>query len=132
MYMKYSYSTFRLYQSLLMGLLWSGLGVFHFMDKNSNVFLPYLFAFVGAFYLFQYYYFYSNKYLEVTDEKIVIYSLPKKEIELSQLSRIAYSAGVYSFQTGENTFRIAEQNIHKDQRADFRRYFESLRAKKKR
>ena len=83
--MKFSYSNKRLYINLVLGILWTIIGTSYFFDKENMRWNHYLFIVLGMLYLTMFGYEYSKKYFEISNDKIKLFTIPNKEINLSEI-----------------------------------------------
>lgn len=127
--MKYSFTTKKLALNLILGCIWTFLGISKLLTAPELKLLDSLFLFLGIFYLSYFLYEYVKKYFEVTSEKITVFSIPAKEVNLSELVEAKYYADDYTFKTAGKTLKIIKSQIKKSQRDEFDHFFNRLKDK---
>ena len=129
--MKFSYSNKRLYINLVLGILWTIIGTSYFFDKENMRWNHYLFIVLGMLYLTMFGYEYSKKYLEISNDKIKLFTIPNKEINLSEIKEVKYYADDYTFKTPKKSLKIVKSQINKKQLPEFENFFNDLQNKLK-
>lgn len=124
--MKYSYTNKRLYLNFILGLLWTIIGTSYFFDKENMKWNHYLFIVFGVLYLVMFAYEYSNKYFEIQNGKIRLFSIPKKEITINEIKEVKYYADDYTFKTENKKLKIVKSQINKKQLPEFENFFKNL------
>ncbi|WP_313032262.1 hypothetical protein [Soonwooa sp.] len=129
--MKFSYSNKRLYINLVLGILWTIIGTSYFFDKENMRWNHYLFIVLGMLYLTMFGYEYSKKYFEISNDKIKLFTIPNKEINLSEIKEVKYYADDYTFKTPKKSLKIVKSQINKKQLPEFENFFNDLQNKLK-
>ena len=129
--MKFSYSNKRLYINLVLGILWTIIGTSYFFDKENMRWNHYLFIVLGMLYLTMFGYEYSKKYFEISNDKIKLFTIPNKEINLSEIKEVKYYADNYTFKTPKKSLKIVKSQINKKQLPEFENFFNDLQNKLK-
>ena len=129
--MKFSYSNKRLYINLVLGILWTIIGTSYFFDKENIRWNHYLFIVLGMLYLTMFGYEYSKKYFEISNDKIKLFTIPNKEINLSEIKEVKYYADDYTFKTPKKSLKIVKSQINKKQLPEFENFFNDLQNKLK-
>ena len=124
--MKFSYSNKRLYINLVLGILWTIIGTSYFFDKENMRWNHYLFIVLGMLYLTMFGYEYSKKYFEISNDKIKLFTIPNKEINLSEIKEVKYYADDYTFKTPKKSLKIVKSQINKKQLPEFENFFNNL------
>ena len=125
--MKFSYSNKRLYINLVLGILWTIIGTSYFFDKENIRWNHYLFIVLGMLYLTMFGYEYSKKYFEISNDKIKLFTIPNKEINLSEIKEVKYYADDYTFKTPKKSLKIVKSQINKKQLPEFENFFNNLK-----
>ena len=100
------------------------------MDYNSNYLLAYdnikwyfyPTLILGIIYLGIYVYEFQLNYIEISENKIIINSLPRKELNLNEIIDIKYFAGDYILSTPNNSIKIIKSQISKEYISEFEEY----------
>ena len=129
--MKFSYSNKSLYINLVLGILWTIIGTSYFFDKENMRWNHYLFIVLGMLYLTMFGYEYSKKYFEISNDKIKLFTIPNKEINLSEIKEVKYYADDYTFKTPKKSLKIVKSQINKKQLPEFENFFNDLQNKLK-
>ena len=79
----------------------------------------YLSIVIGLLYLVMFTYEYFNKYFEINNGKIKLFSIPAEEILVSEIYDVKYYAGDYIFKTADKTIKIVKSQINKKQLSEF-------------
>jgi hypothetical protein len=106
--MKIRFKKKRLYINLILGLVWTGLGVFSLVEDESLRWTDYGYLIVGILYLGHYLYDLNNQYLTIENGSIrknVLYGFGKK-INVNEINRIEKYAGDYIIRTLEKELKI--------------------------
>lgn len=69
---------------------------------------------------------YVQKYVEVTKDKIIVNSIPRKEIIISEINEVRYFADDYTFTTANKTLKITKLLINKKQITQFENFYNTL------
>ncbi|MHA3047374.1 EbsA family protein [Riemerella anatipestifer] len=117
--MKYSYSNKRLYFNLCLGILWTFIGLSYLLDKENVRWSRYISVILGVMYLIIFAYEYFNKYFEISNGKIKVFSVPSKEITISEIKEVKYDANHCVFYTSDRKLKIVKSQINKKQLRDF-------------
>ncbi|MEY8759848.1 hypothetical protein [Chryseobacterium tongliaoense] len=125
--MKIAYPHKRPFINLILGVLWIAIGISYFLEiSNTSQWGPSLTIVVGIFYILYFAYEYFSKYLEVTDDKIKVNSIPKKEIRISDLTEVSHFSGDFIFWTSDKILVIAQSQINKNDLPKFESFFNNL------
>jgi hypothetical protein len=129
--MKIAYTNKRLLINFLLGIVWTGIGLnYYFEDGNHSVWRAYLPIALGVIYLLMSSYEYFRKYIEITNEKIIVHSvIRRKEIEINKLTQAGYYAGYYTFKTSDKVLKIAKSQISPKDLPKFDSFFNELHSK---
>ena len=106
--MKIRFKKNRLYINLILGLVWTGLGVFSLLEDESLRWTDYGYLVAGILYLGHYLYDLNNQYLTIENGSIrknVLYGFGKK-INVNEINRIEKYAGDYIIRTLEKELKI--------------------------
>ncbi|ROI10334.1 hypothetical protein EGI11_00015 [Chryseobacterium sp. H3056] len=124
--MQFSYSNKRLYINLILGILWIGIGLSYFFENEKIRWNAYATLILGIVYITMFLYEYTQKYFEITKEKIIIKSIPNKEISLNQITEVKYYADDFTFRSPKKTLKIVKSQINKKQLTAFENFFNNL------
>lgn len=124
--MKFSYSRTRLYLNLILGILWTFIGSTYFFDEEKMRWNHYMFIALGLLYLSIFTYEYFNRYFEINNGKIKLFSIPSEEILVSEINEVKYYAGDYTFKTPFKTIKIVKSQIDKNQLSQFEDFFNNI------
>lgn len=127
--MKYAFTNQKMIINFILACVWTGLGISRVTDKEETGYFKYVALILGIFYTVYFLYEFIRKYFEVTADKITIFSLPEKEINLKDLVSVNYYAEDYTFKTTDKTLKIVKSQIKKSQRDEFDQFFNSLKEK---
>ncbi|WP_154662291.1 hypothetical protein ACF3NR_09700 [Vaginella massiliensis] len=86
-----------------------------------------LFSILGIAYLLIFAYEYQQKYFEFTDDKIKLYTIPKKEIKINEITEAKYFAEDYVFKTPNQSLTIVKSQLNKKQLPEFESFFNGLK-----
>ena len=106
--MKIRFKKKRLYINLILGLVWTGLGVFSLLEDESLRWTDYVNLVLGILYLAHYVYDLYNQYLTIENGSIrknILYGVRKK-INLNEIYRIEKYAGDYILRTLTKELKI--------------------------
>ena len=124
--MKFSYSKKRLYFNLILGILWTGIGTSYFFENEKIRWNVNLTLIRGIVYIAKFLYEYTQKYVEITKDKIRINSIPSKEISLNDVKEVNYYANDYTIKTTNKTFKIVKSQINKAQLPEFENFLNNI------
>ena len=124
--MQFSYSNKRLYINLILGILWIGIGLSYFFENEKIRWNAYATLILGIVYITMFLYEYTQKYFEITKEKIIIKSIPNKEISLNEITEVKYYADDFTFRSPKKTLKIVKSQINKKQLTEFENFFNNL------
>lgn len=125
--MKYTFTNQKLIINLILACVWTVVGLSRVTDKEETGYFKYLALILGIFYSAYFLYEFIRKYFEVTADKMTIFSLPEKEINLKDLVSVNYYADEYTFKTTDKTLKIVKSQIKESQRDEFDQFFNSLK-----
>lgn len=128
---KFSYSNKRLYVNLSLGILWMIIGLSYFFTNEEIKWNVYATLILAIFYITMFLYEYIQKYFEVTKDKIIINSIPNKEININEITEVKYYANDYTFKTPNKYLKIVKSQINKKQLPEFENFFNNLQNKLK-
>jgi hypothetical protein len=119
--MKIRFKKKRLYINLILGLVWTGLGVFSLLEDESLSWTDYGYLVIGILYLGHYLYDLNNQYLTIENGSIrknVLYGFGKK-INVNEINRIEKYAGDYILRTLTKELKINTEFIEEKSLAEF-------------
>lgn len=126
-FMKFSYSNKRLFLNLILGIIWLGIGISYFFEKNAEIkYKPYFLIILGLLYILLFSYDFYKKYFEISKESIKINSIPTKEINLNELIEVKYYADDFIFRTPNKSIKIVKSQINQKQLPEFENFFNNL------
>lgn len=97
-----------LHRNLIIGIVWTGLGVFSVLVNDILRWSDYGYLLVGFLYIGHYLYDVTNQYLTIengTIRKNILYGFGKK-ISLDEINAIKKFAGEYTLKTERNKLKI--------------------------
>lgn len=128
--MKFGYRNSKLIINLATGFLWLFYAVGNlYWEPNESSWFHYLFLLAGLFYVIFTLYLLTQKYIEITDEKIIFNSFPKQEILIKDLSAAEFNAPNYAFRTLKKEIFITKSHIRKKDLIKFEEAFEKIQKK---
>lgn len=128
--LEFAFSNRRLYMNLILGILWLGIGISYFFEQDEKLkYKPYFVTILGILYIVLFLYDYTQKYFEITKDKIKINSIPSKEINLNEVIEVKYYADDYTFKTSNRSLKIVKSQINKKQLPEFENFFTELQSK---
>ena len=126
--MKIRFKKKRLYINLILGLVWTGLGVFSLLEDENLKWTDYGYLVVGTLYLGHYLYDLNNQYLTIENGSIrknVLYGFENK-INVNEINRIEKYAGDYILRTVEKELKINTELIEKKSLVEFNEILKKL------
>ena len=126
--MKIIFKKKRLYINLILGIIWSGFGVFNLLEDDNLRWSNYGFLTIGIFYIIHYLYDLINQYLTIengTIRKNVLYGFGKK-INLNEINRIENYAGDYILRTVRKEWKINTKFIEEKSLVEFNEILKKL------
>ena len=126
--MKIRFKKKRLYINLILGLVWTGLGVFSLLEDESLRWTDYGYLVAGIVYLGHYLYDINNQYLTIENGSIrknVLYGFGKK-INVNEINRIEKYAGDYIIRTLEKELKINTGLIEEKSLEEFNEILKKL------
>lgn len=126
--MKIIFKKKRLYINLILGIIWSGFGVFNLLEDDNLRWSNYGFLTIGIFYIIHYLYDLINQYLTIengTIRKNVLYGFGKK-INLNEINRIENYAGDYILRTVRKELNINTKFIEEKSLVEFNEILKKL------
>ena len=111
--MKIKFKKKRLYTNLLLGLIWSVLGVISLLGDDNLRWIDYGYLIIGTLYIGHYLYDLINQYLIIKNgslHKNILYGFTNK-INLNEIKLIKKNAGNYTLKTETNKFKINTELI---------------------
>jgi hypothetical protein len=126
--MKIRFKKKRLYINLILGLVWTGLGVFSLFEDENLRWTDYGYLVVGTLYLGHYLYDLNNQYLTIENGSIrknVLYGFGKK-INVNEINRIEKYAGDYILRTVEKELKINTELIEEKSLVEFNEILKKL------
>lgn len=124
--MKIAYSKKRLYTNLILGIVWIVLSIAYYMTIHQFRWNAYLTLAVGLAYIALYIIESRKNYFEIGDNTLKINTIPVKEIKLDEIKAVNYYAGDFIFITSDKKLKIVQNQINKDQLAEFQSFFNTL------
>jgi hypothetical protein len=103
----------RFYMNLILGLVWTGLGIFSLMEDDNLRWTDYGYFVAGILYIGHYIYDLSEQYLTIengTIRKNVLYGFRKK-INLNEIYSIKKFGGDYTLKTETKELKINTELI---------------------
>lgn len=126
--MKIRFKKKRLYINLILGLAWTGLGVFSLLEDESLRWTDYVNLVLGILYLAHYVYDLYNQYLTIENGSIrknILYGVRKK-INLNEIYRIEKYAGDYILRTLTKELKINTAFIEEKSLVEFNEILKKL------
>lgn len=126
--MKIRFKKKRLYINLILGLAWTGLGVFSLLEDESLRWTDYVNLVLGILYLAHYVYDLYNQYLTIENGSIrknILYGVRKK-INLNEINRIEKYAGDYILRTLTKELKINIAFIEEKSLVEFNEILKKL------
>jgi hypothetical protein len=126
--MKIRFKKKRLYINLILGLVWTGLGVFSLLEDESLSWTDYGYLVIGILYLGHYLYDLNNQYLKIENGSIrknILYGFGKK-INLNEINRIEKYAGDYILRTLTKELKINTELIEGKSLVEFNKILKKL------
>jgi hypothetical protein len=126
--MKIRFKKKRLYINLILGLVWTGLGVFSLLEDESLRWTDHGYLVVGILYLGHYLYDLNNQYLTIENGSIrknILYGFRKK-INLNEIYRIEKYAGDYILRTLTKELKINTELIEGKSLVEFNKILKKL------
>jgi hypothetical protein len=118
--MKIRFKKKRIYANLILGLVWTGLGVFGLFEDDNFRWSDFLYVVLGILYMGHYLYDFTNQYLTIengTIRKNVLYGFGKN-INLDDINFIKKFAGNYTLKTETTELKINTELIEKKSLAE--------------
>ena len=118
----------RLYINLLLGLIWTGLGIFNLLEDDNIKWIDYGYLVAGILYIGHYFYDLTNQYLIIengTIRKNVLYGFRKK-INLNEIKLIKKFAGDYTLKTETKELKINTELIEEKSLTELNTILEKL------
>jgi len=126
--MKIRFKKKRLYINLILGLVWTGLGVFSLLEDESLRWTDYGYLVAGILYIGHYLYDLNNQYLTIENGRIrknVLYGFGNK-INVNEINRIEKYAGDYIIRTLEKELKINTGLIEEKSLEEFNEILKKL------
>ena len=126
--MKIRFKKKRLYSNLILGIVWTILGIFNVTDNQSFRWLDYGYLVVGVLYIGHYLFDLSNQYLILengTIHKNKLYGFGKK-INLNEINLIKKFAGDYILKTPTQELTINTELIEEKSLVELNRLLTEL------
>ena len=126
--MKIRFKKKRLYINLILGLVWTGLGVFSLLEDESLRWTDYGYLLAGILYIGHYLYDLNNQYLTIENGSIrknVLYGFGNK-INVNEINRIEKYAGDYIIRTLEKELKINTGLIEEKSLEEFNEILKKL------
>jgi len=126
--MKIRFKKKRLYANLIIGIVWTGLGVFNVLEDDNLRWSDYGYLVIGLLYVGHYLYDLTNQYLTIesgTIRKNGLYGFGKK-INLNEINWIKKFAGDYTLKTETKELKINTELIDKNSLTDLNCILEKL------
>jgi len=113
--MKIRFKKKRLYANLVLGILWTAIGIFNVLEDDNLHFMDFAYSVIGILYLLHFIYDFNDQYLTIengTIRKNALYGYRKK-IDLSEICLIKNSGGDYIIKTEHQKLKINPELIEK-------------------
>ncbi|WP_136468279.1 hypothetical protein [Flagellimonas onchidii] len=110
--MKIRFKKKRLYSNLILGIIWTGLGLYNLLEEDNLRTFDYGYLAIGVLYLAHYIYDLTNQYLTIENGMIWKHAFGKK-IRLDEISWIKKFAGDYILKTESKELHI-DTNLIKE------------------
>jgi hypothetical protein len=126
--MKIRFKKKRLYINLILGLVWTGLGVFSLLEDESLRWTDYGHLVAGILYIGHYLYDLNNQYLTIENGSIrenLLYGFGNK-INVNEINRIEKYAGDYIIRTLEKELKINTGLIEEKSLEEFNEILKKL------
>lgn len=123
--MKIRYSKKRLYSNLILGILFSILGILRIAEETANYLIYFqlgLGIFMIAIFIFENYY----QYLRIENGVLTRYSFRRKSLKLAEVHKIRKFAGDYILHTSETKLKINSELVSNHQQAELESLLRSL------
>lgn len=124
--MKIAYKNKRLFTNLILGIVWTVIGTSNFFLETAFKWYPYVLLVLGVAYIFLFLSEYIRQYIIITDEKIQVNSLPKKEISIRDIKEVTYYADDYTLKTSDRTLKILRSQIAPNDLTKFESFVQQL------
>jgi len=126
--MKIRFKKKRLYLSAMLGIFWTGLGVFNVIEDENLRWMDYVYLIVGILYIGHYVFDFMNQYLTIesgTIRKNPLYGFGKK-INLNEINLIKKFAGDYTIKTETQKLKINTELIEENSLAELNEILRKL------
>ena len=126
--MKIKFKKKRLIANLILGIIWTALGIFNILGDDDLRWLDYGYLVIGILYIGHFLYDWTNQYLTIengTIQKNKLYGFRRK-ISLSEIIWIKKFAGDYTLKTDEKELKIHTELIDKDSLVELNKVLEEL------
>lgn len=119
----------RLLANLILGLVWSLLGIFNLMQSKNLYWLDYGYLVIGVLYIGNYLYDLKFQYLIIDESMIKMNALYgfRKKIYIKDIQSIKKFAGDYKIITADKEININTQLIAKDSLIKLNTFLEKLK-----
>jgi hypothetical protein len=126
--MKIRFKKKRLYMSALLGIVWTGLGIYNIIEDENLRWMDYVYLLVGILYIGHYLFDFKNQYLRIesgTIRKNRLYGYGKK-INLNEINSIKKFAGDYTLKTDTQKLKINTELIEEKSLAELNEILQNL------
>ena len=126
--MKIRFKKKRLYMSAILGIVWTGFGIYNILEDENLRWSDYIYLLVGILYIGHYLFDLINQYLIVengTIRKNLLYGYSKK-INLNEINLIKKFAGDYTLKTDTQKLKINTDLIEEKSLADLNEILQKL------
>ena len=126
--MKIKFKKKRLLANLILGLVWSLLGIFNLMQSKNLYWLDYGYLVIGVLYIGNYLYDLKFQYLIIDESMIKMNALYgfRKKIYLKDIQTIKKTARDFKLKTIDKEININTQLIEKDSLIELYKFLEQL------
>lgn len=124
--MKIAYKNKRLFTNLILGIVWTVIGTSNFFLGTTFRWYPYTLIILGVAYISIFLFEYIRQYIIITDEKIQVNSLPKREISIHDIKEATYYADDYTLRTSDRTLKIQRSQIAPNDLKQFESFYQQL------
>ena len=125
--MKVSYNKKKALISLILGIVWTLIGITSIAADSENNFLS-GFLIIGIAYLAIYFIQRNIPYVLITDEFIQVCNITKRKIYLKDVLEVKYFAGDYTIKSAAKELSIDTNFVEKESLPNLKKAIEELKA----
>lgn len=118
----------RLYSNLILGVIWTALGIITLLEDESLRWLDYGYVVIGVLYIGHFLFDFMNQYMIIengTIRKNILYGFGKK-ISIDKINCIEKVAGDYTLCAGITKMKIKTDLIEENSRVELNRILDEL------